>query len=293
MRIRVTACAIGTAVAAALVLPASAWADTSRPAVEHTPKELTVVGLTTDQRLVEFRTDGAARTTDRGQVSGLSADREIVGIDFRVQDKKLYGVGDLGGIYILDQATAKAEKVSQLSVQLAGNAFGVDFNPAADRLRIVSDTGQNLRHNLGDPAAPKTTTADVALTNPAAPPATPKPTPAKGVTGAAYTNNDLSSTTATTLFDLATGKARVSVQSPANAGTLAPTGNLGATAGPSAGFDIYFSPETKTNHGFASVQTENSYRFHSVDLLSGTATTAGSFPASAQVFDIALPLDQD
>lgn len=31
---------------------------------------------------------------------------------------------------------------------LAGTNFGVDFNPRADLLRIVSDTGQNLRVNL-------------------------------------------------------------------------------------------------------------------------------------------------
>ena len=33
-------------------------------------------------------------------------------------------------------------------VALAGTAFGVDFNPRADLLRIVSNTGQNLRVNL-------------------------------------------------------------------------------------------------------------------------------------------------
>jgi hypothetical protein len=27
-------------------------------------------------------------------------------------------------------------------------SFGVDFNPAADRLRIISDAGQNLAHNV-------------------------------------------------------------------------------------------------------------------------------------------------
>ena len=28
---------------------------------------------------------------------------------------------------------------------LKGSAFGVDFNPAADRVRVVSNLGQNLR----------------------------------------------------------------------------------------------------------------------------------------------------
>ena len=65
-----------------------------------------------------------------------------------------------------------------LSVALTGTNFGVDFNPAADRLRVISDTGQNLRHDL----TAGTTTVD-GLTYP------PATTPATGVTGAAYTNN--------------------------------------------------------------------------------------------------------
>lgn len=31
---------------------------------------------------------------------------------------------------------------------LEGTLFGVDFNPAVDRLRIISDTGQNLGVNF-------------------------------------------------------------------------------------------------------------------------------------------------
>ena len=38
--------------------------------------------------------------------------------------------------------------MNSLTVPLSGSFFGVDFNPAADRLRIVSDTGQNLAHNV-------------------------------------------------------------------------------------------------------------------------------------------------
>ncbi|MCY0945496.1 DUF4394 domain-containing protein [Streptomyces antarcticus] len=293
MRTRLMTYAMGTAVAVTLALPPLARADgTARPAADPTAGALAVVGLTTDQRLVEFRTDGPARPTDLGRVTGLSGDGKIVGIDFRVQDRKLYGIGDRGGIYVLDRASAQAEKASQLTVPLAGTAFGVDFNPAANRLRVVSDTGQNLRHNIDDPAAPETTTVDGTLTNPAPPPGTAQPTTARGVTGAAYTNNDLVSATATTLFDLDTGKERLSLQSPANSGTLAPTGNLGAAAGPSAGFDIYHSPEAKTNHGFATLQTPTAYGFHTVDLLTGTTTAAGAFPAGTQVFDIALPLEQ-
>ena len=65
------------------------------------------------------------------------------------------------------------------------------------RLRIISDTGQNLAHNvnLGGTTAVNTVLNYPALVN---------GNPALGVTGAAYTNNDLSDTTGTTLFDIDT-----------------------------------------------------------------------------------------
>ncbi|MFF5454715.1 DUF4394 domain-containing protein [Streptomyces sp. NPDC012950] len=285
-----TAVAAAAAVAASLISPAlaSAEAEDAGSSAPHRAAHhrLTSVGLTSDQRLVEFTVTDPSGARSLGRVSGLKGDGKLVGIDFRVQNGKLYGVGDKGGVYTLDDKAA-AVKVSQLTVALRGKHFGVDFNPAANRLRVIGDTGQNLRHNIDDPAAPRTTTADGTLTNPTAPPST-----ALGVTGAAYTNNDLDAATATTLFDVDTVNDRVSLQSPANAGTLAPTGNLGVDAGPSAGFDIYFRPSDGTNHGFAALNTGGKQRFYRVDLLTGRAALVGAFPASRQVVDIALPPNQ-
>ncbi|MYV71652.1 DUF4394 domain-containing protein [Streptomyces sp. SID2131] len=292
MRTRVVTTAVAAAaVAASLVSPVLASARTGdagpfAPNNRAPHHNLIGVGLTTDQRLVGFDVHDPSDTWSLGKVSGLKGDGRIVGIDFRVQNGKLYGVGDRGGVYTVDDK-AVAVKVSQLTVALQGKHFGVDFNPAANRLRVISDTGQNLRHNIDDPAAPRTTTADGTLTNPTTPPST-----ALGVTGAAYTNNDLDAATATTLFDVDTTNDRVSLQSPANAGTLAPTGGLGVNAGPSAGFDIYYKASDGTNHGFAALNTDNKQRFYEVDLLTGKATLVGAFPTARQVVDIALPLNQ-
>ncbi|USQ86231.1 DUF4394 domain-containing protein [Streptomyces phaeoluteigriseus] len=276
------------ATAAAIVVAlcaAPAFATSQAPAAaQH--RNLSAVGLTSDQRLVEFAVDRPGNAWPLGKVSGLAVDTKLVGIDFRVQNGKLYGVGDKGGIYTLN-TRAQAQKVSQLTVVLSGTAFGVDFNPAANRLRVISNTGQNLRHNIDDPAAPRTTTVDGTLTNPTTPPST-----AMGVTGAAYTNNDLNPATATTLFDLDTMADRVSLQSPANAGTLAPTGNLGVDAALNAGFDIHYSPATGINHGYAVLNTSGTYRLYEVDILTGKATNRGAFPKKYQVTDLALPIDQ-
>lgn len=254
------------------------------------PGGLKAIGLTADRRLVVFRVDRPGAAVPLGKVGGLKGDTRLVGIDYRVQNNKLYGVGDKGGIYTLREVGAKATKVSQLTVALQGEAYGVDFNPAANRLRVISDTGQNLRHNLDDPQgapAAGTTAVDGTLTNPPVPPATAGAT-AQGVTGAAYTNNDLDATTATTLFDLDTTQDQVSVQSPANAGNLAPTGKLGVDAPPRSGFDIYSSARSGVNAGYAVTGT----RVFSINLLTGKASSTGSFGKGRQVVDLAIPLRQ-
>ncbi|UIX34736.1 DUF4394 domain-containing protein [Streptomyces sp. GQFP] len=262
---------------------------------QATGGRLNAVGLTADQRLVTFRVDRPGRAVPLGKVNGLHGDTRLIGIDYRVQNNKLYGVGDRGGIYTVREIGAKATKVSQLSVPLQGSSFGVDFNPAANRLRVISDTGQNLRHNIDDPAgapAAGTTATDGVLTNPPVPPATSGAT-ATGVTAAAYTNNDLDATTATTLFDVDTVNDQVSIQSPANAGNLAPTGKLGVDAAPAgAGFDIYSSNRSGTNTGYAVLRVGGAQRLYQVNLLNGSVQRAGTFDADRPVVDLALPLRQ-
>ncbi|GIH26465.1 hypothetical protein Aph01nite_47750 [Acrocarpospora phusangensis] len=253
--------------------------------------DIKVIGLTSTQRLVIFEAGGPGSTFVIGKVAGLKGDRKLVGIDYRVQDGKLYGVGDKGGVYVVNATNARTAKVSQLTVALSGKSFGVDFNPAANRLRVISDNGQNLRHNIDDPMgapAAGSTVADGPLTNLPVPPATTG-AKATGVTAAAYTNNDLNPATATTLFDLAPDQ--VVIQSPANAGSLAPTGKLGLTISGDAGFDIY---STRTaNRGYATLKSTGGYRFYTVDLLTGRASSLGAFPAKRQVVDIAIPLKQN
>ena len=247
-------------------------------------KGLRVIGLTDDQRLVAFRACKPEKTRAIGFVSGVgSGDSTLVGIDFRVQDEKLYGVGNGGGVYTLDPETAEASFVSQLSEALSGTSFGVDFNPAADRLRIVSDTGQNLRHNVA--LATGGTTADLPLSAP-------------GVSGAAYTNNDLTvmgaPNTATTLFDLNASTNEIAIQSPPNNGNLVATGALGVDPGSAVGFDVYSKlgrdGMAVANRGFASLVVDGAAGFYGVNLLTGKATRIGALGDT--VVDVALPLDQ-
>jgi hypothetical protein len=204
-----------------------------------------------------------------------------------VQDGLLYGVGDGGGIYTIDTQNAKASLVSSLTVALDPLAtFGVDFNPVADRLRIIGDTGQNLAHNVN---AGGTTMPNTALNYPAP----VNINPATGVTGAAYTNNDLDANTGTTLFDIDTSLNQVAIQSPPAAGSLVATGKLTVDPDSWAGFDIYsrlVGGVTVSNSAFASLLVNGTYGFYHIGLLTGKAIFLGTF--DEPVVDIAIPLNQ-
>ncbi|MEU8632041.1 DUF4394 domain-containing protein [Amycolatopsis sp. NPDC048633] len=249
---------------------------------------LQTFGITADGTLM------AMFTTDRPQVldwvrvvTGLSGDTSLIGIDIRPQNNTMYGVGNYGGIYTITTPPVTPDvvvkKVSQLGVPLYGTNFGVDFNPAADRLRVVSDNGQNLRHNLND----GTTTEDTTLTTP------PLTGPARGVTASAYTNNDLNADTATTLFGVNTTTDQVVIQSPANNGTLAPTGALGVDATPNAGLDIYsdlVNGKTVSASAFATIiPSGGSATLYSVNLLTGATSAVGQLPLA--ITDLAIALD--
>lgn len=278
----------------AFLFSALAAAGAAAPALADRCPRLQVIGLTSDQELVAFRACKPGRLRMIGPVSGLGgSDSALVGIDFRVQDGLLYGVGNGGGVYTIDTTTAQASFVSQIGPALEGASFGVDFNPVADRLRIVSDAGQNLRHNVA--LATGGTTEDLDLTY-TAPPATP--VTATGIGAAAYTNNDLTvmgaANTATTLFDLDASSNQLVIQSPPNNGILVATGLLGVDPGTAAGFDIYSTLDlggmTVRNTGLAALVVGGTTGLYGIDVLTGKAQLFGALGDS--VVDLAVPLDQ-
>ncbi len=263
--------------AALLVLPV-----VSAPAVAACPNGLRFVGLTGDQRLIGWSQDKPGGATRIGPVTGLSGDTRLVGIDFRPATSELWGLGDAGGLYAINASNGQATFRSLLSVPLEGSGFGVDFNPTVDRLRIVSNSGQNLRVNVDTGAA----TVDLGLVYTGT---------ALGVGGAAYTNNDLDAETATTLFVIDSTLDQVAIQAPPNNGTLNVSGKLSTDVGSNVGFDIYSNltgTRTTDNCAFAALTTGGSAKFYSLDVLTGQAVLLGAFRASNQVIDLAIPTGQ-
>jgi hypothetical protein len=210
-------------------------------------------------------------------VSGLEGgDTRLIGIDYRVQDHLFYGVANDGGVYTLNTRTGVASKVSRLTVGLPAIHVGIDFDPSDDRLRLVGDSGDNIVHDLNTDTSANEGILDLA-----------------GVTGIAYTNNDLAEGTGTSLFDIYVPAPHVFQQTHTQNGAVVRfTGTLGLSSiGAVVGFDIQSklsSGQTVSNTGYASLRSSNTAEpnLYKVDMLSGRATKVDDF--DKQIADIAV-----
>jgi hypothetical protein len=281
---------------ALLVLAVSAFAATSAGAV-HLSAD--VFGLTGQNRLVGFSAASPGEIESNVEVSGLRAGESLIGIDFRPVDGKLWAVGKLGStgrMYTIDPETGRATFVALLvnasggaPIALTGSSFGLDFNPAADALRIVSDAGQNLRALPSDRlvAGVQQRTGDTFVDgslNYAGAAAT-------GVGGAAYTNNDVDPATGTTLFDVDTALDDLVMQNPPNSGTLVKVADLGSPTDALVGFDIRTVGTTNTAFVATTEQRGNGATLatlRTIDLTTGTTEALGKIGGPKAIRGIAV-----
>src|SRR5205085_5175654 len=192
-----------------------------------------VYALTVGNRLLTFNSSLPNVIVNNVVVTGLQPGEILRGIDLRPANGQLYGVGSTSRLYTINPQTGAATQVGSapFTPALSGTEFGFDFNPTVDRIRLVSDTGQNLRLNpdTGAVAGPDTplsfATGD------------PNAGQTPHVSGAAYSNNFAGSTT-TTLYDIDYALDSLVIQNPPNNGTLNTVGALGVNTGKLVGFDI-------------------------------------------------------
>jgi hypothetical protein len=207
-------------------------------------------------------------------ISGVGG--KVLGIDVRPADGMLYAVGAGGGIYTVDLKTGKATMKSKLEMNLKPGSWAtVDFNPAADRLRLISNDGTNLRINVDDGKTTKDGDLKFAATD-----------MHKGekpnVVAGAYTNS-FKGTKETALYDIDATIGALLKQAPPNDGVLNAVGKLGIKADHYA-FDIWSDGAGKNEAWLMAGDT-----LYSVDLATGKATAAAKISgAKGPVRDIAI-----
>ncbi|HEY6125398.1 MAG TPA: DUF4394 domain-containing protein, partial [Steroidobacteraceae bacterium] len=239
------------------------------PATAPTQLAGDVYGLTETNKLVSFNAALPQKACTSATLSGQQASENIVGIDVRPADTALYALGSTGRVYTVDTATAALTLKSTLAPQLGdvtapytaltGTAFGVDFNPGNDVLRVASDTGLNARIDVDDGV----TTTDTP-TNPVGP----------VVAEAAYSNSFVGAGTAFYYtIDAANDGLQVLGRPSGNAinGDLQTVGALGVgDVSTVAGFDIFGT----NNQGLAALNVGGAATsdLFTINLLTGAAT---------------------
>jgi hypothetical protein len=216
-------------------------------------------------------------------VSGISG--RLLGIDVRPADGQLYGVVADGTVVTIDgraKATFKTTLNPPPPLPLDPRA-SIDFNPSADRLRIIFSDGQNLRADvdLG------TLTTDVALNYTQPNPFGVAAGTIPQVIGAAYTNSAVGTipgTKGTILFDIDDLSDAIYAQVPANGGVLNAVGNQLRISLGQIGFDI-----ATDRGGRNTAWLINGNRLYRPDLLSGLAGEGKRIRGlTAEVRDLAV-----
>ena len=238
-----------------------------------TAKAATLVGLTADNKLVKNDTSTMAASPP----TAIAGADQVVGIDVRPTDGKLYGLTAAGQLVIIDHMSGKATLGSALSQKVVlGSRPVVDFNPAADRLRVIGADGQSLRINVDDGA----TTIDKPLNYDAADANSGKK---PMVVAGAYTNSTKGAKS-TELFHVDGATGALVLQSPPNDGVLKSRGAAGVPDLADAVMDIDNEAEGKNTAYLISGGT-----LYTIDLASGKATQLGAIKGmNGKLLDIAV-----
>lgn len=228
--------------------------------------------LTSQDRLVSF--DGGSSTVLRhaAPIMGLASGEKLVDLDYRPRDGKLYGLTSNGRLVTIDPASGEASATFTLAADpgdatlpyagLAGTAFGIDFNPVVDRLRVVSNTGQNLRINVDNGL----TITDGAIRG-----------AATGLSATGYASN-FAETCRTRLYGIDVATSQFVVQDPPNDGVTTALGaGLGFTAS-AAGLDMVTSQAGVTTAFVAVTAAGGDSSVHTFDLASGATSPVGAIP---------------
>ncbi len=221
------------------------------------PTASVAYAITTTNSLLIFGLNGGSQNNSISKpITGLAAGVTLIGLDMRPLNGQLYALANNSTVYTINSASGAATLAGTLSAPLSGSSFGFDFNPAVDRIRIVSNTGQNLRFNPND----GTTLVDVSVN-----PSTPQ------ITAVAYTNN-VAGTPTTALYGIDSDNKKLYQINPPNNGTLVLIGNINGNPPDANGFDVGGT----SGNAYALFKLGNKARLFKINLTNGHASPNGS-----------------
>lgn len=220
---------------------------------------------TSTNRLMHFDKAEPGRFSWSVELSGLGSEN-IVALDIRPADNKLYALTNGAKLFTIDPMTGAATPKATLIADptdatspftgLSGSELGIDFNPVIDRLRITSNTGQNLRVNVDTGEV----TTDPAING-----------LSSGYTAIAHSNN-VAPACRTTLYAIDPVSNRFLTQGTFD-GTAQGVGGVGFDVTAVGGFDVA-TDGAGVSTGFAILTNGGQAGMYKIDLSSGEATIA-------------------
>jgi hypothetical protein len=198
------------------------------------------------------------------------------GIDVRPANGMLYGLGSDNQLYTLDLATGAASKVASLDKQLPGSGQAViDFNPVADKLRMLAADGTSFRVNVETGEVVVDGSVAYAAEGPYAGKS------AKVVAGA-Y-SNAYAGTQATALYNVDLASSSLMLQNPPNDGVQQAVGKI-VDGLQNAALDI-----ASDGKGGNTAYLLTGTTLHTLDLATGKPTTLGEIAGlPGNIIDIAV-----
>jgi uncharacterized protein (TIGR03437 family) len=246
----------------------------------------TLYAITSNNQLISFNSLTPTNVLRRISISGIPAGETVVSADFRPASGQFYVLTSAGRLYVLDPQTGAATLLTNtpLNPALSGTGFDIDFNPTVDRIRLISDTGQNLRLQPETAVVAGTDMAIVYATGDVNAGRTAR------IVGAAYNNNFIGAQS-TTLYAIDSandvlvrvGSAGGTPTSP-NTGQLFTVGSLGVDTTDVVDFDISDS----SGLAYATLTTAQGTRLYQINLATGAATLVGGVGSNDTILALAV-----
>ncbi len=250
--------------------------------------------ILSNNTLISFDTSNPDNLNANIPITGLTTGQNLVGIDFRPQNGKLYGIASDGmgnaQLYAISIQTGLAFAIGTLGqfvdgasnpVAITGSDFGIDFNPTVDRLRIVTSNGLNFRVNPNTGAAIDSNSSITGVN------------PDGSINGAtttvnatAYTNSAPNVTT-TTQYTLDSVSNTLFIQNPPNNGTQISPLVVTLNGTPldftsvngfdiPSGVNVSASNTPATGQAFAVLTVGSKTGLYAIELSTGAATLIGT-----------------
>lgn len=229
--------------------------------------------------LVRFQSNNPGAVTVVANFSGGT--QFLDAIDFRPATGQLYGYLDgTDSFYTINTVTGATTLSSVGASGAPTNTFqlGIDFNPTIDRLRVVTDSAQNIVFNPTTGTAAAFTTLAYAIGD-------PNFNTSPAIIDNAYTQN-FAGAASTQQYAIDYG-ADVLVRLDNNNGTLTTVGSLGINTDIYTGFDI--STTAGVDTGYAILTAANGLpSFYTINLTTGAASLVGGLGFTNQVYSLAV-----